>query len=68
MKNDIIKPILEQCWEQKLTGLWLDYDKFAKLIILECGNVISNHDNDFEAHYSPKQVLINYFGITDETI
>lgn len=40
--NQRMKELASECWDQRLDGMHFDQEKFAQLIIKECGKVITH--------------------------
>ena len=40
--NDRIKELASQCWDRRLDGMHFDQEKFAELIVRECGKYLES--------------------------
>lgn len=57
--NERIKELAAQCWEtRKYSPPWFDYEKFAKLILVEVGQHLTNRGLDHA-----REVIEKDFGI-----
>lgn len=71
MMNDRIYSLLRKCTQESIDGSYanpyVDYGKFAELIIKECISIVNNQRDPSTLNYSPKQRTIDdikyHFGI-----
>ena len=64
--NNLIEELESQCIDQRwtVTGPMFDREKFAKLIIKKCLQLVTdNHENDLGNH--PSDLLEEYFGVKE---
>jgi hypothetical protein len=65
--NERIKELIKQCHRPVITsdkrylGETFDYERFAKLIIIECAKIVN--DNDFEGSIVGDDLLFEHFGV-----
>jgi hypothetical protein len=69
--NERIRELASQCWDRRLDGMHFDQEKFAKLIIRECMDLLEDYTTDIHVggiQYNvvgASETLQEYFGLED---
>ena len=61
--NNRIKELEPQCWEHNEFGLNFNYEKFAELIVRECGVALSPMLRDMVSRGQAFDLIKRHFGV-----
>ena len=61
--NNRIKELEPQCWEHNEFGLNFNYEKFAELIVRECGVALSPMLRDMVSRGQAFDLINRHFGV-----